>query len=137
MEGVASDLISNIEGYQQLLTTLALGVAAGAFALLSQIIFHNAQHPEKIALNATWLVFVAIFVLLLSIGAGVMTKSTLVSSVPALHAIEWGDSSATTYLKAAGLSRILMWASAQIVSFGVGAILLFLVLLLNMKLLKK
>lgn len=137
MEGVASDLISNIEGYQQLLTTLALGVAAGAFALLSQIIFHNAQHAEKIVLNATWLVFVAIFVLLLSIGAGVMTKSTLVASVPALHKIEWGASSATVYMKEAGLSRILTWATAQIVTFGVGAVLLFVVLLSNMKLLKK
>ncbi|AID32436.1 hypothetical protein MCHK_4635 [Mesorhizobium huakuii 7653R] len=131
MEDVASDLIGNIEGYQQLLTTLSLGISAGAFALLSQIIFHNAQNHDRILLRHTWLVFCAIGAHFVSIVFGVMTKSVLVSSVPALHAISWGAESATYYLKAAGLENIMLWSMMQVLSFGIGMLLLFLVLVLN------
>ncbi|RWQ33622.1 MAG: hypothetical protein E5Y88_27305 [Mesorhizobium sp.] len=131
MQDVASDLIGNIEGYQQLLTTLSLGVAAGAFALLSQIIFHNAQNQDRVFLSHTWLVFCAIGAHFASIVFGVMTKSALVSSVPALHAISWGAESATYYLKEAGLGNIMLWSMMQVLAFGLGMLLLFFVLLLN------
>lgn len=131
LEDVASDLISNIEGYQQLLTTLSIGVSAGAFALLSQIIFHNAQNENRIYLRCTWLIFLAIVSHFISIIFGVMTKSVLVSSVPALHTIQWGSNSATTYLKDAGLGSIMTWSMFQVLAFGVGMVLLLVVLLFN------
>ncbi|RUW70902.1 MULTISPECIES: hypothetical protein [unclassified Mesorhizobium] len=135
MEDVASDLISNIEGYQQLLTTLALGVSAGAFALLSQIIFHNAQNENRVLLRHTWLIFSAIGANFTSIVFGVMTKSVLVSSVPALHALKWGSDSATSYLNAAGLGNIMFWSMMQVLTFGIGMVVLFVALLLNTRLL--
>ncbi|MER9414768.1 hypothetical protein NKI95_02085 [Mesorhizobium sp. M0306] len=131
MQDVASDLIANIEGYQQLLTTLSLGVSAGAFALLCQIIFHNAQNDNRIFLKRSWLVFAAIVAQFFSIVFGVMTKSVLVSAVPALHAIAWGSKSATVYLKDAGLENIMNWAAMQVVFFGIGMLLLLVVLLSN------
>lgn len=131
MAETASDLISNIEGYQQLLTTLSLGVAAGSFALLSQIMFHNAQHSQKVSLAAMPLVFLAMFSQMVAILCGVFTKSALVSSVPALHAIDWGSESAMVYLKAAGLDHIAFWSMMQILAFVTGIVLLFVVLILN------
>ncbi|WP_086996932.1 hypothetical protein [Rhizobium sullae] len=136
MSDVASDLITNIESYQQLLTTLSLGVAAGAFALLSQIIFHNSQNTTKISMAATNCVFVAIFCHLLAILFGVLTKSALVASVPALHAINWGSGSATKYLSDTGLGHIMWFSMLQVFSFGAGMVVLFYVLWRNMHLLR-
>ncbi len=136
MENVASDLISNIEGYQQLITTLSLGVAAGVFALLSQIIFHNAQNSHKISLSWTPLILVAVAFYLLAILFGVFTKSALVSSVSVLHGIEWGSEFATVYLRQAGLTHIMLCAMLQIGAFGVGTLLLFVVLVRNSYLLR-
>jgi hypothetical protein len=136
MDAVASDLISNIEGYQQLLTTLSLGVAAGVFAVLVQIMFHNSEHDQKLKLRWSWLLLVGVVVELLAIGFGVATKSALVSSVPALHVVPWSSASATTSLQAAGLGGIMFWSLLQVSAFFIGIVLLFVVLLRNIKLLR-
>jgi hypothetical protein len=136
MGDVASDLITNIESYQQLLTTLSLGVAAGAFALLSQIIFHNSQNSSKIHMKSAGWIFVAIACHLGAIVFGVFTKSALVSSVPALHAIQWGSHSATKYLSEEGLGHIMVFSMLQISAFAIGMGVLFFVLGRNIDLVR-
>jgi len=136
MSDVASDLISNIESYQQLLTTLSLGVAAGTFALLAQIMFHNAQSSTRISLNATGWVLGAIGLHFGAILFGVGTKSALVSSVPALHAIKWESESATKYLSEADLSHIMLFSSLQVLAFALGIAALIFVLFRNLHLLR-
>lgn len=131
MSEVASDLIANIESYQQLLTTLSLGISAGSFALLVQILFHNAEHAVPVAVRAPWLMLVGVFCHLLSIWKGIETKQGLVASVPKLHQIEWGSDSATSYFNAAGLGHVLSYAAWQTNLFVAGTAILFLVLLVN------
>ncbi|MGO7861665.1 hypothetical protein ACC676_08640 [Rhizobium ruizarguesonis] len=136
MADVASDLIANIEGYQQLLTTLSLGIAAGAFALIVQVLFHNASNPNnKVNLLWKWWLVAGVGCHLFSVLAGIATKSALVSSVPALHKIDWGDASAATYLQAAELGHISCFATGQIILFILGTALLFAVLIRNIRLL--
>ncbi|ANK91537.1 MULTISPECIES: hypothetical protein [unclassified Rhizobium] len=135
MAEVASDLIANIEGYQQLLTTLSLGISAGAFALIVQILFHNTSNSNRVNLCWKWGLVAGVGIHLFSVLAGIATKSALVSSVPALHKIEWGGSSAATYLQAAGLEHISYFAIGQIVLFAVGTAVLFAVLIRNVRLL--
>ncbi|TCU15103.1 hypothetical protein [Rhizobium sullae] len=135
MAEVASDLITNIEGYQQLLTTLSLGIAAGAFALIIQVLFHNASDAEKVNLHWKWGLVAGVAGHLFSVLAGIATKSALVSSVPALHKMDWGEASATTYLQAAGLGHIPLFAAGQITLFVLGTALLFAVLVRNVRLL--
>jgi hypothetical protein len=133
---VASDLISNVESYQQLLTTLSLGISAGAFAMVTKVVFHNATEDRKIVLKAPFIIFVGITIEFLSICFGIATKSALVSSVPALHAISWGSSSATEYLRANGLSHISVFAGLQIVFFAVGVIVLLSLMLVNWRMVR-
>lgn len=135
MAEVASDLITNIEGYQQLLTTLSLGIAAGAFALIVQVLFHNASNANSVNLHWKWGLVTGVGIHLFSVLAGIATKSALVSSVPALHKIVWGDSSAATYLQAAGLEHISWFATGQIILFIIGTASLFAVLVRNVKVL--
>jgi len=132
---VASDLITNIEGYQQLLTTLSLGISAGAFALIVQILFHNTSNSNKVNLEWKGGIIWGVGIHLISVLAGIATKSSLVSSVPALHKIEWGGSSAATYLQTAGLQHISYFSIGQIVLFIIGTGMLFLVLVKNARLL--
>lgn len=136
MAEVASDLIGNIEGYQQLLTTLSLGICAGTFALVTQVIFHNAANAARVQLSGLSLIMAAVIALVLSILAGVATKSVLVSSVPAMHAIAWSDQSATTQLAAAGLGGLMTFASLQIALFLVAILCLGFALLANLRLLR-
>lgn len=133
MAEVASDLITNIEGYQQLLTTLSLGISAGAFALITQILFHNAAHPTGVILHWKWLMISGVTAHLLAVLAGVATKSALVSSIPALHKIVWGGESAATYLQDAHLEHIQTFALAQVALFILGTVLLFTVLVRNVR----
>lgn len=137
MADIASDLISNIEGYLQLLTTLSLGMCAGTFALVIQVIFHNADNSvAPVRLKAISLVIVAIVLLLFSIGCGIATKSVLVSAVPAIHAIQWGKDSAVVYLEDACLGAIINWAMAQVGFFILGVVALAVVLIANLRLLR-
>ena len=128
---VASDLIENIEGYQQLLTTLSLAVSGGIFALLIQILIHNASNSTKVRLKSEWIILAAVALHLLSIGFGIFTKSALVASVPALHAIQWGTGSATEVLTTAGLDQIAFWATCQVILFFLGTAILFIFLICN------
>lgn len=134
MDDVASDLITNIEGYQQLLTTLSLGVCAGVFALVTQIVFHNVQNQSsRVFVNASGLLIVAVVFHLVAIGFGVATKAALVASVPALHQIKWTDESATATLATEGLSGITTSATWQIFFFALGMLTLLVVLICNLK----
>lgn len=130
----ASDLIANIEGYQQLLTTLSLGVAAGTFAFLTQIIFHNSQGGSHVGLKCPWLGLMAIIIHFVSIIFGVLTKSALVSSVPKLHTLVWDARSATDILKEADLGHITSFAFWQIMSFALGMLPLLALLFVNIRL---
>lgn len=131
MADVASDLIANIEGYQQLLTTLSLGTAAGAFAIVVQVILHNSSNTKPVVIENKGILIFGIIALFLSILGGVATKSVLVSAVPAIHAIQWGTDSALDYLSRAGISQLRWMALWQIFSFIVGIAAMLFVLIRN------
>lgn len=135
MAQVASDLIGNIESYQQHLTTLALGASAGTFAVVVQVIIHNSTEGSKpVVLEGVCYMTAAIALLFASILAGILTKSTLVAAVPALHTINWTGSSATVQLKGAGLGNILTFAILQVAGFAFGILALCIALFCNLKL---
>ncbi len=131
----ASDLISNIQSYQQLLTTLGLGVSAGAFALATQVIFHNAKENRKIILRTPVLIPIGIFLEFVSILFGILTRGALVASIPALHSITWGTDSATEQIKTSGFGQIALFSELQIVFFAFGVIAIVALMIVNWRIL--
>ena len=137
MNDIASDVIGNIESYQQLLTTLSLGIVAGVFALLMQVIIHNASETNtSIEIKRSSLLIIGLVIQIISILCGVLTKSALVSSVSSLHQIQWGKGSVVEYINDAGLKSILIFAQLQVILFLVGIIVLCITLLFNWKLIR-
>lgn len=137
MDDVASDLITNIEGYQQLLTTLALGICAGAFALVTQIMMHNAGNPDKkVVLSGTRILMTGTVLEFLSICLGIATKSALVASVAALHAIQWDNTSVVPQLRATALYHLPWLAVGQVTLFALGILCFLVAFRSNLRLLK-
>jgi hypothetical protein len=133
---IPKQIIASMVGQVDVLFTLSVAICGGIIALIFQISLHNTTANKTVLeMKGKRLLFLSLFTEGASIVLGYFAHGSIIANTPSIYKMDfakidhWGSVASFE-----GFGTLVCLMQAQFVAFGVGFLFLFIVVLLNKKL---